>query len=119
MSALSGAMASPQPTFQLEWFEFIPTTTVHALVRVGGHWQRDDQGSPAPPHLIAERAGPTQRFAPLDPAEAVIVTGSGPRVWRAAYAVPLEVVEDHGSQFLLETADGARTSLPAPTERER
>ena len=38
-----------------------------------------------------------------------------PEPWRAAFAVPVDVVDDPAAQFMLETADGLRISLPAPT----
>jgi hypothetical protein len=109
-------MARAQPTFHLDWFEFIPTTPRHALLRVRGRWEADPGSSHAAPHLLAERRGRTHRFAPLDPAEAWIAPRPNPEPWRAAFAIPLDVVEDRDAQFSLEVADGLRVSLPAPTK---
>src|SRR3954447_13884695 len=99
-------MASAQPTFHLEWFEFIPTTPMHALLRVRGNWEGEATDSHPAPHLLADRAGRTHRFAPLDPAEALIVPHPEPHPWRAAFAVPLDVVEDHSAEYVLEAAGG-------------
>ena len=116
MSPESGAMAGAQPTFHLDWFEFIPTTPRHALMRVRGRWEGDPADSHAAPHLLADRGGRTHRFAPLDPAEALIAPTPDPETWRAAFGVPLDVVEDDAVEFTLEAADGLRISLPAPKE---
>jgi len=110
-------MAGAQPTFHLDWFEFIPTTPMHALLRVRGRWQGDPASSHTAPHLLADRGGRTHRFAPLDPAEALIAPAPDPKPWRAAFAVPVDVVDDPAAQFMLEAADGLRITLPAPTSR--
>jgi hypothetical protein len=110
-------MADAQPTFHLDWFEFVPTTPIHALLRVRGQWEGDPASSHAAPHLLADRGGRTHRFAPLDPTEASIAPRPDPEPWRAAFAVPVDVAEDHDAQFSLEAADGLRITLPAPTSR--
>jgi hypothetical protein len=114
MSPESGAMAGAQPTFHLDRFEFVPTTPMNALLRVRGRWEGNPASSHAAPHLLADRGGRTHRFAPLDPAEALIAPAPDPEPWRAAFAVPVDVVDDPAAQFMLETADGLHVSLPAP-----
>jgi hypothetical protein len=107
-------MDGAQPRFHLDWFGFIPTTPRHALLPVRGRWEGDPASSHPAPHLLADRGGRTHRFAPHDPAEALIAPRPDPEPWLAAFAIPLDVAENDDAQFSLETADGLSVSLPAP-----
>src|SRR5688572_13359791 len=110
-------MTHSQPTFELERFEFIPTTARHALLRVRGWWDAGDEEHGAP-HLLAVGGARAHRFVPLDPNEAAI----GPRAglaegWRSAYAVPIELVEAGEVAFRLD-GPGGRIELPVPVQAD-
>jgi hypothetical protein len=97
----------------LESFEFIPATSDHALVRIRGSWRRAAD-RPATPVLVAEQGGVVQRFAALPDPEAP--GGVDVADWRAAFALPLALLEDGGTSYCIEGPTGRRFELPAPVQ---
>jgi hypothetical protein len=64
--------------------------------------------------LVAEQAGVAQRFTALPDPE-----GRGTAdlaQWRAAFALPLELLRDGGTSYHLEGPAGRRFELPTPVE---
>lgn len=101
----------PAPVGAVERFEYIRAESL-ALVRVGGPSALITTAA-----LIAlDASAGAQRFMPLP--DLVLGEGEGggePHVWRAAWAVPLDLVEGD-SAFALETREGW-VMLDAPAER--
>lgn len=95
----------------VESFEFVPATSDHALLRVRGSWRRAAD-RPATPVLVTDQGGVMQRFAALPDPEA---RGTDDLAhWRAAFALPVELLRDSGTSYHLEGPTGRRFELPAP-----
>jgi hypothetical protein len=95
----------------VESFHFVPATSDHALVRVRGSWRRAAD-RPATPVLVTDQGGVVQRFAALPDPE---TRGADDlALWRAAFALPLELLREGGASYHLEGPTGRRVELPAP-----
>ena len=96
---------------KLDSFEFVPATSDHALVRVRGSWRRAADRS-ATPVLVTDQGGVIQRFAALPEPEA---HGADDLAhWRAAFALPLDLLREADTSYHLEGPTGRHFELPAP-----
>ena len=96
--------------FQLEQFEFIRSGGPDALARLAGRWRGSAE---AEVELLVTAGGRTARFEPLPGPPA-----AREESWRAAYAVPLALLEDPAASFSLSPARGAPVELPRPTDAD-
>lgn len=95
---------------ELDYFERVGLTARLALLRVAGAWAGPGSHDVDDAGLVVDDGLRERRFKPIaEPLE------PGATLWRAAYAVPVELTGLPGVTYALDA--GALVDLPAPTDR--
>jgi hypothetical protein len=111
--------------FDLEDFTCLPASETHALVRLSGRWRALKRGLfrkswttalvPGGVNLLATDGQRTHTSPPLPDAAAVHGQSNGSTdSWRAAFALPIELVRTGRLDFALDLGEGELVYLPRP-----
>ncbi len=106
----------PEVTFHLESFRFIRASFTTSLLQLMGYWRgvADEQDLPEPVLLVHDGHVAHTIASVATPGERPPKAGPDAPLWRASYAVPVEIF-DHYQRLSLRSGDIV-VGLPQPNE---